>query len=214
MTKVAKRIRELREAKAITQKTLALHLGCSESAVGMWELGKNEPDISTISALCSFFGVSVGYLLDMPTVSSNNFSFSDENIKYGINKHYMDLYNCLEKIPWHLRKAFLIYAGDLAWQISDVADKACTEAAIAVISHTSEMIRFYADFKKEQPHDMEDFNKRCSDPYFALTDVTNRLNELNERILLLALQLSKWHRNNFTMPVIQNVPTSDGNQHA
>lgn len=57
------RLKNLRQAKKITQQELADELGIAASTVGMYEQGRREPDRTTLLAMSSFFGVSVDYLL-------------------------------------------------------------------------------------------------------------------------------------------------------
>lgn len=57
------RLKLLRKKSGLTQAQLALMLGKSTSAVRMWELGTNEPDIKTLVKLSSIFDSSLDYLL-------------------------------------------------------------------------------------------------------------------------------------------------------
>ena len=57
------RLKLLRKKSGLTQAQLALILGKSTSAVRMWELGTNEPDIKTLVKLSSIFDSSLDYLL-------------------------------------------------------------------------------------------------------------------------------------------------------
>ncbi len=57
------RLKLLRKKSGLTQSQLALMLGKSTSAVRMWELGTNEPDIKTLVKLSSIFDSSLDYLL-------------------------------------------------------------------------------------------------------------------------------------------------------
>ena len=63
LIKLGSRIRELRKAEGMSQKELALNLGVSTSAVGMYEQGRREPDSEKLSGLCEIFGVTMDYLL-------------------------------------------------------------------------------------------------------------------------------------------------------
>lgn len=56
------RIKNLRNAKGLTQEELAKQLGISRSALSLYELEKREPDIDTFKKIASFFGVSTDYL--------------------------------------------------------------------------------------------------------------------------------------------------------
>ena len=61
--KIGDRIRELRTAAKMGQKELAVRLGISASAVGMYEQNRREPDDRTKIAICMTFNVSPSYLL-------------------------------------------------------------------------------------------------------------------------------------------------------
>jgi len=52
-------IRELREARGLTQQQLASELGIAMVTVYSWERGRNEPKASQLRALARFFGVSM-----------------------------------------------------------------------------------------------------------------------------------------------------------
>ena len=57
------RLVELRKNLRLTQSDLAKALNVTQAAVGNWELGKREPDNTTLLLLADFFRVSVDYLL-------------------------------------------------------------------------------------------------------------------------------------------------------
>ena len=57
------RLKKLRKNAGMTQTELADKLDKSGSAVRMWELGQNEPDISTLVELSAIFDCSLDYLL-------------------------------------------------------------------------------------------------------------------------------------------------------
>ncbi len=58
-----KKIKQLRINAGMTQKQLAALLDKSESAVRMWELDRNEPDISVLLMLSKIFECSVDFLI-------------------------------------------------------------------------------------------------------------------------------------------------------
>ena len=60
---IAKRIKELRLERGISQAVLGNKIGVSQKAVDYWERGVNEPKASYIISLCDFFGVSADYIL-------------------------------------------------------------------------------------------------------------------------------------------------------
>ena len=57
------RLKELRETAGISQKFLAEHIGVSQQSINKYENHNIEPDISTLSLIADFFGVSVDYLI-------------------------------------------------------------------------------------------------------------------------------------------------------
>lgn len=57
------RLKNLRKNAGMTQNELADRLSKSGSAVRMWELGSNEPDINTLVELSSIFDCSLDYLM-------------------------------------------------------------------------------------------------------------------------------------------------------
>lgn len=88
---IGKIISQLRNDKGLNQRELAIHLGVSNGAIGMWETGKRQPDLETIKKIASFFNVSVDYLLgntsDSETTSSESPGNGCENsINYWIAK--------------------------------------------------------------------------------------------------------------------------------
>ena len=65
--KVAKRIKEARIARNMTQMNLADAMGVSYQAVSNWERGNSMPDISKLEELCGALQISVAELLGMET---------------------------------------------------------------------------------------------------------------------------------------------------
>lgn len=57
------RLKELREAKGLTQKEVAEIIGYSEISYARYEKGEREPDISTLCKLAEYFNVTVDYLI-------------------------------------------------------------------------------------------------------------------------------------------------------
>ena len=57
------RLKKLRKNAGMTQNDLAAKFGKSGSAVRMWELGANEPDINTLVVLSTIFDCSLDYLM-------------------------------------------------------------------------------------------------------------------------------------------------------
>lgn len=68
-------IRTMRKSRDMTQAYLGSLLNVAPSTVGMWEAGKNEPDLETIEALADVFNVPISALTGAaPSLPSENFS--------------------------------------------------------------------------------------------------------------------------------------------
>lgn len=68
------RLKELREAKGMSQYAFAKDFGVAQSTVGGWESGKREPNYATTQRLADYFDVSIDYLLgrdEMPKLPLN-----------------------------------------------------------------------------------------------------------------------------------------------
>lgn len=57
------RLKEMREAKGLSQAELAQKIGVGISTVGMWESTNRTPGAKTLQRLISYFGCSIDYLL-------------------------------------------------------------------------------------------------------------------------------------------------------
>ena len=57
------RLRELREARGLSQRAVARDLGVTPGAVAKWELGYTQPTMDNILALASLLGCSTDALL-------------------------------------------------------------------------------------------------------------------------------------------------------
>lgn len=63
MTEFAKRLKELRNEKGLSQHALALEIQHSQQVISNWESGNVEPTASAIVAVADYFDVSTDYLL-------------------------------------------------------------------------------------------------------------------------------------------------------
>ncbi len=61
---LGKRIRDLREAKGLFQRDLAVQLGIAQSTVGKMEQGEIVPNIERVQAIANLLDVRVSYLLE------------------------------------------------------------------------------------------------------------------------------------------------------
>ncbi len=75
---IAKKIKELRLERNITQPQLANEVGVAKSMISQWESEKNEPKATYIVKLANFFQVATDYLLgnsnDIGVIVNNNLS--------------------------------------------------------------------------------------------------------------------------------------------
>ena len=65
MSNIANRLKDLRVAKALTQKQVAQAVGINERTFRRYEAGDMEPSASTIVKLVDFFDVSADYLIGL-----------------------------------------------------------------------------------------------------------------------------------------------------
>jgi len=61
--KFAKRLKEIRNDKNLTQKQLGEKLGVTDAAVRLWETQGREPDFEMLCRIAGIFDVTVGQLL-------------------------------------------------------------------------------------------------------------------------------------------------------
>lgn len=70
------RLRELRESRGLSQRTIADYLGCSTVVYSRYETGAREPSIDVLIRLAEYYGSSVDYLIGrnvsspLPSISS------------------------------------------------------------------------------------------------------------------------------------------------
>ena len=59
------RLRELREARHMSQVRLAMELNVTQAVISKYELGKSDPDIRMLCSIADLFGVSVDFLIGL-----------------------------------------------------------------------------------------------------------------------------------------------------
>lgn len=77
-------IKNLREAKGITQQQLADKIGVSSKAISKWETAKGLPDITLIEPLAKNLGVSVMELMSGEAVKNKNTSANMLRTKFYV----------------------------------------------------------------------------------------------------------------------------------
>ena len=80
------KLQELRKQKGLTQEELAEILYVSRTAVSKWEMGRGYPNIESLKAIATFFGVTVDELL-----SGNELLTIVEKDGKQKEKHFRDL---------------------------------------------------------------------------------------------------------------------------
>lgn len=81
MVEIGTRLKELRQAKEMSQKQLADHLHVTPQTISKWELNKSYPDLDTLLQLSDFFQISTDKLLgnSKPSFLHALFSKKGEN---------------------------------------------------------------------------------------------------------------------------------------
>lgn len=82
---IARRIKEVREQKGLSQHQLAVAIDCTQGRISQWE---SDGDISwtVLIAVCDALGCSVDYLIG-------------RDIEYGTGTHRERILRALEKLP-------------------------------------------------------------------------------------------------------------------
>ena len=62
MSEFAKRLKELRLEKGLSQWELAKQVGITHTAINLWELDKRVPSLDNAITLAKYFGVTLDYL--------------------------------------------------------------------------------------------------------------------------------------------------------
>ena len=58
------RLKEIRQARGITQLKLAMDLNMNQNSISRYENGEREADYKTLIAFADYFHVSIDYLLE------------------------------------------------------------------------------------------------------------------------------------------------------
>lgn len=77
-------VKQLREAKHITQAELAERIGVSSKTVSKWETGKGLPDISLLQPLAQALGISVIELMNGEQITNRNVSANMLRTKFYV----------------------------------------------------------------------------------------------------------------------------------
>ena len=140
-------LKQLRDAKGVSQATVARELNISRQTYNNYELGKREPDIETIKRIAKFFGVSTDSLI----------SFEDEWDKTveELNKEFADRDALLT--AYHERvfdtEAERDLARTLILQLPRV-NKKCLEALNCIVYELAGKEENMSDFEKEVQNEL------------------------------------------------------------
>ena len=80
-----RRLRELREAKGISQLALTKEIDVTRSTIGLYESGDNVPDVKTLAKLSLYFNVPSDYLLCLHDSPSIDIDIQSIQVKLGIS---------------------------------------------------------------------------------------------------------------------------------
>ena len=112
------RLKEMREAKGLSQAELAQKIGVGISTVGMWESTNRTPGAKTLQRLISYFGCSIDYLLgrtnDVYTAVP-----TEQNLTHD-EKEVLELYSSL---PPSRKEDLIIYLRALSGASDSTAKK-------------------------------------------------------------------------------------------
>lgn len=103
----ADRLKILRRGAKLTQKEFAQAINVAVGTVGMWEIGKREPDFNTTSRIADFFDVSVDYLLGREDPKETPTPVSES----GLSEKDKRLARWFQSLPPETRKAILTLGG-------------------------------------------------------------------------------------------------------
>ncbi len=87
------KLKQLREARKISQKELGVILNVGQKSISRYENGEADPDLQTLCKISKFFHVSIDYLLDN-NIEEISISEAKEKIR-NLNRN--ELVNLMEK---------------------------------------------------------------------------------------------------------------------
>jgi len=95
------RIRELRNAKNLTQEELGKILNVSARSIGFYESGDRDPDTNSLNKLADYFGVTVDYIIgrsDDHVVGSQSQDHNDTDANQKNTQYIVDNLERLAKL--------------------------------------------------------------------------------------------------------------------
>ena len=98
MSKFSVRLRELRNARGISQQKLADKVGISKSSINMYERGEREPGLDLVEAFADIFNVDLDYLHGKSNIPNKSLvSDTTPNSLPDDENALLDLYRCLDR---------------------------------------------------------------------------------------------------------------------
>ena len=98
---MVKNLKNLRQAKGISQQQLAHLLGLSQQSINKYENHNVEPDIATLIKMAQFFETSVDYLIgnkSVITTSKQDYSFHEHKMILMYRKLSDAEKNCVDTV--------------------------------------------------------------------------------------------------------------------
>ena len=119
------RLKELRTEKNLTQEEVAKEIGTSQTNIGRWEKGLNEPSSSFVVKLANFFEVSTDYLLGRSD-DFGNVTVTTASPSAALTPDELELLELYKKLPKTRQKTVLdtIRYMSESFDISDKKSKA------------------------------------------------------------------------------------------
>jgi len=91
---LAVRIKELRLEKGMTQAELSIALGKKESTARMWEIGRSNPDYSSLIDMAKLFNCTTDYMLGLSDFKNTDLlnDLDGKFLEFMDNKSQFDIY--------------------------------------------------------------------------------------------------------------------------
>ena len=181
---IGNKISEYRKEKGSTQEQLADYVGVSVAAVSKWETNQSYPDITLLTSIAEFFGVSIDSLLGYNTTDGYKQNLekiydllSDSEINNNYNKGLPIVLNALKKYPndIHLLQSAAGFLSNRSWSHND--DEKKKKDALDAINYLEKALKCPDISKKDTLW----FKKEISLIYWNnLNDYKKALDILND----------------------------------
>lgn len=102
------RLKELRTEKNLSQEEIAKEIGTSQTNIGRWEKGLNEPSSGFVIKLANFFEVSTDYLLGRSD-DFGNVTVTTASPSAALTPDEQEILETYRNLPPHRRKTFMLF---------------------------------------------------------------------------------------------------------